>query len=142
MTVAPPIPPTSADQTIVFFDGVCGLCNSTVQFLLTRDRAGQLLFAPLQGETAATRVPLDDRETLNTLVVATPQGMLRQSDAVVHLLRQLPGWWPCCGVLIRIIPRFLRDAGYRFVSRNRYRWFGQHETCRLPTPEERHRFLP
>ncbi len=128
-------------KTIVYFDGVCGLCNASVNFLIVRDREGRLHYAPLQGATALS-LPIEDRESLNSLVVATPQGLLRRSDGVVYLLKQLPGVWPMVGRLLGLIPRFLRDFGYRVVSRYRYRLFGKHDTCRLPTPEERDRFLP
>ena len=126
----------------VFFDGVCGLCNASVDFILRRDRQAAFLFSPLQGETARTELPPPLRETLDTLVLKTAAGTFVRSAAVVRILWGLPGVWALVGWLLWLIPLPLRDWGYRIVSANRIRWFGQKETCRIPTPEERERFLP
>ena len=129
-------------QSIVFFDGVCGLCNVSVDFILARDTHQRFRFAPLQGETALQELPSGDREQLDTLVLLTERGTYRRTAAVVRILWRLPGVWPILGALLWVIPGPLRDLGYRIVSANRLRWFGKKETCRLPTPEERERFLP
>lgn len=125
----------------MFFDGVCGLCNHTVDFLLRKDRHRRLRFAPLQGTTAAERLPRDVRERLDSLVLLRNGEFWLRSGAVARILMLLPGAWPVAGGLLWLIPWPLRDLGYRFVSAVRYRVFGRHETCRLPTPEERTRFL-
>lgn len=127
---------------VVFFDGVCGLCNVSVDFILARDTHQRFRFAPLQGDTARQKLPSADRERLDTLVLLTEQGTYRRSAAVVRILWRLPGAWPVLGALLWVIPGPLRDMGYRIVSANRLRWFGKKESCRLPTPEERERFLP
>ncbi len=129
-------------QSIVFFDGVCGLCNVSVDFILARDTRHRFRFAPLQGETARQELPSADREQLDTLVLQTPTGTYRRSAAVVRILWGLPGHWPILGTLLWVVPRPLRDLGYRIISANRLPWFGKKETCRLPTSEERERFLP
>jgi predicted DCC family thiol-disulfide oxidoreductase YuxK len=136
----------SAPAGVVLFDGVCGLCNRTVDFLLRADRRGRLRFATLQGPTAASllgerNLPLD----LQTVLYlrhrdgAAPE-LLDRSSAILAILRDLGGGWRAAAAL-RVVPRPLRDAVYRFVAARRYRWFGKRDTCRLPTPEERHRFL-
>ena len=127
---------------IVFFDGVCGLCNHTVDFVLSRDTSGIFRFAPLQGETAQQHLPTSDIEELKTIVVLDEQGLHRHSTAVVILLKRLGGGWRLMGGLLWIIPRPLRNVGYRLVSRFRYLLFGKKETCRMPTADERDRFLP
>ncbi|MFN8634914.1 MAG: thiol-disulfide oxidoreductase DCC family protein [Chloroflexota bacterium] len=128
---------------IVFFDGVCGLCNGSVDWLMARDRRAVLRFAPLQGETAQrTLGPLDDDPETWSMVLVDETGRYRRSDAAIKIVEYLGGPWAIAGRVIGIVPRGLRDAGYRWIARNRYRWFGQHETCRIPTPEERSRFLP
>ncbi len=135
-------PYVTPQKCVVFFDGVCGLCNISVDFLLARDTHQRFRFAPLQGETARQVLPSADRERLDTLVLLTDQGTYRRSAAVVRILWRLPGVWPILGSLLWVIPGPLRDLGYRVVSANRLMWFGKKETCRLPTPEERERFLP
>jgi predicted DCC family thiol-disulfide oxidoreductase YuxK len=134
--------PDTPDGPIVFFDGVCGFCNFWVDFLLARDRKGRLRFAPLQGETARALLSPTDVEQLHSLVLWTPQSACRKSTAVAQILRSIGGWWAVCGTMLRVIPPPLRDFGYDFVARRRYRIFGKKDACRMPTPEERARFLP
>jgi predicted DCC family thiol-disulfide oxidoreductase YuxK len=127
-------------RPIVFFDGVCSLCNAAVDFLIRRDRAKVLLFAPLQGESAA-RHSLVRQETFDTIVLVDQAGHWERSDAALRIASYL-GWpWKVL-IVLRIVPRPVRDFLYAWVARNRYRWFGQKESCRMPTPEERARFLP
>lgn len=138
-SVATFVPP---EGPVVFFDGVCGFCNRSVDFVLSRDRAGRIRFAPLQGETAQRLLSPADVANLNSLVLWTPAGAYRRTAAVCRILWLLGGGWAICGTLLWLIPRPLRDLGYALIARNRYRLFGRKETCRLPTPAERARFLP
>lgn len=131
-----------ADRPIVFFDGVCGLCNRSIDFILRRDQRGVFMVTPLQGETAEQLLEPADRERLGSLVVRISGRTYRRSAAVVRLLWRLGGVWKIVGTLLWLIPLPLRDLGYRVVASNRYRLFGKKETCRLPTEEERARFLP
>ncbi|HEX4955082.1 MAG TPA: DCC1-like thiol-disulfide oxidoreductase family protein [Thermoanaerobaculia bacterium] len=132
---------------LLLYDGVCGLCDRSVQFCLAHDQAGRFLYAPLQGETArelAARLPLP--ADLETVVLITDPGtpgerVHLKSDAFVALLRHLGGIWRVLSWL-RVIPRPLRDAAYDFVAARRYRWFGRFDTCRLPAPGTAERFLP
>ncbi len=136
----------SAPAGLVLFDGVCGLCNRTVDFLLRADRRGRLRFAPLQGPTAAAlladrHLPLD----LQTVLYARQRDgaqteVLDRSSAILAILGDLGGGWRAAAAL-RIVPRPLRDAVYRFVAARRYRWFGKRDACRVPAPGERQRFL-
>ncbi|MCA9062525.1 MAG: DUF393 domain-containing protein [Planctomycetaceae bacterium] len=148
MSSASPIPASTDSVSnpervrIVYFDGVCGFCNHTVNFLLQRDRRCQLMFAPLQGTTAAERLPGELTATLDTLVMQIDDRTYVRSAAVVRMLWTLGGIWAVCGTLLWLIPLPLRNLGYRMVARIRYRLFGKHEACRLPTPMERARFLP
>jgi predicted DCC family thiol-disulfide oxidoreductase YuxK len=84
----------------------------------------------------------EDRQSLKTIVVVDPQGTYRRSSAVVRVLWQLGGGWSLLGTLLWLVPRPIRDLAYQLVARNRYRWFGQKEACRMPAPQERARFLP
>ncbi len=134
-------PENTEQDAIVFFDGVCGLCNHTVNFLMSRDRRAVLKFAPLQGETAAKLVPDTVRHDLNTFVFANSGRLYYRSGAMARILMRIGGIWRILGVVLWFIPWPLRDAGYRIVAAFRYKLFGKHESCRLPTPEERSRFL-
>jgi predicted DCC family thiol-disulfide oxidoreductase YuxK len=133
---------TGRARPVLFFDGVCGLCNRAVDFVLARDREGVFLFAPLQGETAQRLLSARDVQSLDTLVLLTPRGAYRRSAAVVRILWELPLLWQATGWLLWVVPLPLRDLAYRVVASNRYRLFGRKETCRLATADERERFLP
>ena len=133
--------PAADNAPIVFFDGVCGLCNHTVNWLLARDPERRLRFAPLQGTTAAELLSDEIRSNLATLVFVRQGTVFIRSGAVSRILMTLGGRWKVLGGLLWMIPSPIRDLGYRAVSRFRYRLFGKHETCRLPTPQERAVFL-
>lgn len=124
---------------IVFFDGVCGLCDFSVSTLMRIDRDGKLLFATLQGETAGS-LP-DEQRDLNSIVFREGEKLTRKSTAVGRILKELGGGWGVLGSLLLVIPRPVRDLGYDIVAKTRYRVWGRKETCRMPTPEERSRFL-
>jgi predicted DCC family thiol-disulfide oxidoreductase YuxK len=127
---------------VLFYDGVCGLCNRFVDFVIARDAAAVFRFAPLQGETAREHLPEADVRDLNTVVLQDEQGVFRKSAAAVRVLMRLGGGWGILGRILWLVPRPLRDAGYLLVARYRYAIFGKKETCRMPTPAERARFLP
>lgn len=131
----------------MLYDGVCGLCNRLVQFILKRDRNDRFLFASLQSEFAATLLKRHgaDPHDLDTFYVVIDHGqpgerVLMRSDAILHVVKTLGGIWTLAGAG-RILPKVLRDAMYRLVARNRYRVFGKHESCMLPSPEHRAKFL-
>lgn len=128
-------------QSIVFFDGVCGLCSHTVDLLLRLDKRSRLKFAPLQGTTAEQLVPASVRKDLNTFVFSSNGQLHYRSGAMARILMTIGGPWSIAGALLWVIPFPLRNLGYRMVARLRYRLFGKHESCRLPTVEERRRFL-
>jgi predicted DCC family thiol-disulfide oxidoreductase YuxK len=127
---------------IVFFDGVCGLCNRFVDFLLSHDRNGVFRVAPLQGETALARLSEMDVRDLKTVVVIDPAGTHRKSQAIIVVLKGLGGFWGFVARILSLVPRPLRDWGYGIVARYRYRLFGRKPTCRIPSATERLRFLP
>ncbi len=134
--------PKSPEHPIIFFDGMCALCNRFVTMILRQDKQGVFRLAALQGETARRMLPSMPADPGRwSMVYLDEQGMHLESDASLLIYRRLGGWFWWLS-LARIVPRFLRDGVYRLVARNRYRWFGKNDTCRLPTEEERHRFLP
>ena len=132
---------------IVLYDGVCGLCNRLVQFLLKRDTHDRFRFASLQSEFARNLLTLlgADPHDLDTVYVVKNYGqpevsLLARSEAVLYMLDQLGGVWKLAGVG-RLLPGAFRDAIYKVVARNRYRVFGKHESCMLPGPKHRNKFL-
>jgi predicted DCC family thiol-disulfide oxidoreductase YuxK len=129
-------------ESILFFDGVCGLCSKSVDFVMARDRRNLIKFAPLQGETARQLLTPADVENLSTMILWIKGRSYRKSAAAVRILWRLSPGWQILGTLLWLIPLPLRNLGYSLVARNRYRFFGKKESCRLPTPEERLRFLP
>lgn len=139
--VAPGPPP------VLLFDGVCGLCNAAVQFVLRHDPSGRFRFAPLQGQFARRvlerhgRDP-DDLDTMYLVVDAdTPrERLLEKSDGVIAVLRGLGDGWRLLS-LFRFLPLALRDRGYDRLARNRYRWFGRTDQCVIPRPDIRARFI-
>jgi predicted DCC family thiol-disulfide oxidoreductase YuxK len=133
---------------IILYDGVCGLCNRLVQFLIKRDKRGVLQFASLQSDFAAKILGRHgiDPTALDTfhLVVNYEQPeerVLSRGDAVLRAGRELGGFWKTLAAVAQIIPRPLRDLIYRFIARYRYQVFGKYETCMLPKPDQRSRFL-
>jgi len=134
--------PARAPLPVIFFDGVCGLCNAWVDFVLARDRQGRFRFSPLQGATARDWLRMTPESSLDSVALVDISGVHRKSDAVWRILVGLGGVWRPLGWLLRLIPGPVRNWGYDFVAGRRYRWFGKKETCRLPRPTERQQFLP
>ena len=131
-----------SEPPLVLYDGVCGLCSRSVRFLIKRDRDKVLRFAPLQGETAAAmraRYP-EIPETLESVVLIEDGRAHLRSKAFLHVSRYLTRPWRW-GWYFRWMPGFLLDLGYRLIARFRYRIWGKTDTCELPAPEERARFL-
>ena len=132
----------SDSQSILFYDGDCGLCNRSVRFLMKRDRPSRLRFAPLQGETARDRLEPELRESLSTIVYhRADASMFIRSDAVLHALIDIRSGWRFLARAALVVPRAWRDGVYNQVSKNRHRFFPKND-CPLPTEEERGRLLP
>jgi predicted DCC family thiol-disulfide oxidoreductase YuxK len=137
----------TGDAPIVLYDGVCGLCNRLTQFLLKRDTHDRFRFASLQSKFAEDllkRHGADSRDLDTVYVVLNydqpDERLLARSDAILQLLTHLDGVWKWARVG-NILPRPLRDGIYQIVARNRYRVFGKHESCLLPEPQHRRKFL-
>jgi predicted DCC family thiol-disulfide oxidoreductase YuxK len=135
------VPGRRSDDLVVFFDGVCGFSNASVDFIIAEDQRGRIRFAPLQGETAQQAVgPLTGDP--DSIVVQEGGHIYRRSAAAVRIMTALGGVWRPLGILLGLVPRPLRDLVYDWITRNRYRRFGKRDTCRLPTLDERPRFIP
>lgn len=125
---------------ILFFDGICVMCNTLVGFVLKHDKNNAYKFAPLQGKTAEKHLPTLDKESLTTVVLVDEAGTHTESEAILRLLVGLGGYFKIA-LALRIFPRFFRNSVYRFIARNRYQWFGTTESCRLLTPAQKQRVL-
>jgi predicted DCC family thiol-disulfide oxidoreductase YuxK len=129
-------------QPIVLFDGVCKFCNAGVNFLIDHDSRARLRFAALQSPTGQALLErLGMRKTdFDTMVLVEGEHHYVRSTAVLRIAAYLDGWWWLAAAGL-FIPTFLRDFAYSILARNRYRWFGTLDACRLPTPQLRERFL-
>lgn len=127
---------------VLLFDGVCNLCNASVQWVLLHDPTGVFRFAALQSETGQALLRQWNKSTddFDTVVLVDGDRLLLQSDVPLEIVRRLGGWRQLLYVF-KIIPRPLRNAIYRWVAQNRYRWFGRKESCMLPRPEWKDRFI-
>lgn len=131
-------------RPVVFFDGECNLCNGFVDFVMRHDREARFAFASLQGEFACqltVRPESKDGEHLSSILLFDGHRVHRRSDAVLQVMVRLRGWPRAFGRIGFLLPRVARDSAYAMVARHRYGWFGKRDTCRLPTFEERDRFL-
>lgn len=125
---------------VIFFDGYCGLCNGFVDFMMKVDRQGVFKFSPLQSDYARQHLPADDIEQLKSVVILIDGRALRKSEGVLAALNELGGVWKLTGML-NLLPSVVRNKGYDMVAANRYKIFGKKDSCRIPTPEERERFI-
>ncbi|MBO9667605.1 MAG: DUF393 domain-containing protein [Bdellovibrio sp.] len=128
-------------RNVVFFDGVCHLCNGFVDAVITQDKTHKFLFAPLQGSTAEELLSANDRESLDTVIYYEAGKTYYRSAAILKILSGLGGVYSLSKVGW-LIPGSLRDFLYRIIAKNRYQWFGEREFCRIPTAEERSYLLP
>jgi predicted DCC family thiol-disulfide oxidoreductase YuxK len=128
---------------IVLFDGVCNLCNAAVQFIIDRDSEGKFVFTSLQSPTGIALLEKFGLSTtdFDTFVLIENNSVFTKSTAALKVARQLDGLWKLTYIFI-VVPAFIRDAVYGFIAKNRYRWFGKEDNCRIPTPELKQRFLP
>ncbi len=125
----------------MLFDGVCNLCNGVVRFVHANDPAGRFRFVPLQSARAAELLAPTGGIPAEASVVLLDYGRrFERSDAALHLALGLRAPWPLAFAAI-LVPRGARDAVYRWIARNRYRWFGRRDACPLPPPGLRERFL-
>ena len=130
------------NEPLILYDGVCNLCNRWVQFVLKHDRRRRFYFAPLQGATAKNILSERFKEQLvpDTVVLIENNKVYTRSEAALRIFKLLGKGWKLFYSLM-IVPRFVRDGVYRFISYRRYKWFGKSDSCILPAPEWKDRFL-
>lgn len=129
------------NNPLVLFDGVCNLCNGTVDFILKRDPKRQFRFVALQSEAGEKiREKYRFPEKTDSVILIYDEKVFYESDAAFEIARLLPAPWNWAS-FFKIVPVSWRNAVYRWIARNRYRWFGKKKECRLPSPEEQ-KFFP
>ena len=126
---------------VVLFDGVCNYCNAMVNFAIRNDKKAVLKFCPLQTEIGnRLRKKYNIPTTTDSVIFIEHGKVYTYSDAAIHIARYLQ--WPSKAFYaLIIVPRFIRQPFYKWLAKNRYKWFGKRETCMLPSPETRSRFL-
>ena len=130
-------------KKIVLFDGVCNLCNSTIQRIIKRDPKGVFQFAPLQGIAGKKLIEerkIDTSKIDSILLIVPGEAYYVKSTAALKIGQQLKGY-RTISKLLYLIPSSLRNIVYDFIARNRYKWYGKKEQCMIPTPELKARFL-
>jgi predicted DCC family thiol-disulfide oxidoreductase YuxK len=129
-------------EKVILFDGVCNLCNNSVQFIIRHDPVGQFKFAALQspfGQEQLRKFGIP-QEALNSVILISENVAFQRSDAALEIARYFTGMWKGL-YYFKIIPRFFRDWIYDLISRNRYSLFGKKDECMIPTPELKARFI-
>lgn len=132
----------SGGASVILYDGVCALCNRAVRFIVEHDPDGQFLFAPLQSDIGR-KLLIDRRlpvEALDTVILVEAEGVVGRSEAAFRVLGRLRTVWRVL-LVFQYMPRIVTDGAYRLIARWRYRVFGRYDTCPIPTPEQRKRFL-
>jgi predicted DCC family thiol-disulfide oxidoreductase YuxK len=138
-------------RALMLYDGLCGVCNSAVQWVIKRDHADRFRFAPQQSAVAQAILSRHgiDHETMlenNSVYLVLHAGsederLFTQSDVTVNMLLLLGGRWRVLGKMLRAVPLFVRNAAYRMFARNRYRLTAQYEVCPVPSEAERMKFV-
>lgn len=128
------------NMKIIFFDGVCGLCNGFVDFIIKIDKKKIFLFSPLQGAYASTQLPETMTQDLTSVVLLIDGKTYTKSEAVQKILREIGGIWVLSSIFT-VVPRFIQNSIYDQIAKNRYQLFGKKKLCRIPTEEERSRFV-
>ena len=132
----------NSEQQVILFDGVCNLCNSSIQFIIRHDKKARFKFASLQsdaGKNTLQRFNQSNKNLYSVLLIRGDQCFDR-SRAALEIANKLDGLWPMLYLFI-LVPPFIRDFIYDWISRNRYKWFGVRNECMIPTPGLKSRFL-
>lgn len=129
-----------SEENIVFFDGVCNLCNKSVDWVIRRDKKNRLKYAPLQGDASKKLLNSHDGQEFNSIVFYNKGIVYQRSTAFIKLMVSVGRGWQMM-YLLMVFPAFIRDFVYNIIAKNRYKWWGKRDSCRLPTEEEAAKFL-
>ena len=131
------------DKSLILFDGVCNLCNTSVLYVIKHDAKNRFLFAPLQsniGQQIIAKYNLDTSKTDSIILYSPDKGLKVKSTAALHIARRLGLPNNLLSVFL-IIPAFIRNWVYDFIAKNRYKWYGEKDNCMIPTPELKAKFI-
>jgi len=130
------------DKPIILFDGVCNLCNASVQFIIKRDSKKNFMFSSLQSDAGQAILLQNNLENLDfdTIILLEDGIVYDKSTAILKIIRRLSGFYKF-GYIFIVVPKFIRDFVYKIIAKNRYKWFGKLDTCMIPTEELKLRFL-
>ncbi|SDB35456.1 Predicted thiol-disulfide oxidoreductase YuxK, DCC family [Flavobacteriaceae bacterium MAR_2010_188] len=131
------------NKNLILFDGVCNLCNSSVQYVINHDKNDVFRFAPLQSEVGLEIIKkfnVDTNQTDSILLYSEEDGLTYKSTAALEIASKLTFPINLLSVFL-IVPAFIRNGVYDFIAKNRYRWFGKKDHCMIPTPELNSKFL-
>ena len=125
---------------VIFFDGVCATCNTFVDLIIKLDKEKKFQFSPLQSEFAKSKVPESFTKDLNTIVYLAENNLHTKSEAICMILGEIKGF-VIISKLMKCFPVFFLNWFYDHFANNRYKFFGKKESCRIPTADERSRFI-
>ncbi|GAB1858483.1 DUF393 domain-containing protein [Flavobacteriaceae bacterium MHTCC 0001] len=131
------------DKQLILFDGVCNLCNTSIQYVIKKDKHNRFIFAALQskvGESVIKQFGIDTTAVDSILLYKSEKDIYSKSTAALMVASQLGLPTNILGIFL-IVPKFIRDWVYDFIAKNRYKWYGKKESCMVPTPELRGKFL-
>lgn len=130
------------NNSVILFDGICNLCNSSINFVIDRDKNRHFRYGALQSDAGQILLQKHNLSTsdFDTIVLIENDNVYHRSTAALRIAKKLNFPWPLLYIFI-IIPPFIRNAIYNLIAKNRYRWFGKQNDCRIPTPELKALFI-
>lgn len=133
---------TIKNKSIILFDGVCNLCNASVNFIIKHDKKAQFLFASLQSDAAKEKLLQYNSKKIkmDSIVLIQNNKIYEKSTAALRIAKDLSGGFKFLYMLI-IIPKFIRNLGYNYLAKNRYKWYGKKESCMIPSSKIKNRFI-
>ena len=139
------MPLAISDHPIILFDGICNYCIGWVNFIIKHDKKKKFMFCSLQSETAKNLLSknnfLSAQQQMETVVLIQNANYFFKTDVTIMIAKNFGGWWWSVAILLTIIPPFIRNFFYDIIAHNRYKWFGKKESCMIPTPDIKSRFL-
>lgn len=127
------------NNPVIFYDGVCGLCNRCVQFIIRHDKEKKFRFAALQSDFV-TKLNIKDN-TIDSLIYYKNGKLFYKSNAVVKIMEELGGIYYFLSIILKFFHTYILDSVYVWVAKNRYKWFGEFDACKIPTPEQKELFI-